>query len=100
MESVLTWLMPLLSDEGAFLSDEVPAAAIVDGRIRPDASTVPGAIREYFGSRGIGCSCRNLSLGVSVIVPRGAGEPFLRLERLEQLLLQNTVVRSELPLTA
>jgi hypothetical protein len=100
MESVLTWLMPMLVEGGAFLSDEVPASALADGRIREEASSVPGAIREYFAARGLGCPARNLTQGVSVLAPRGQGNVFLRLDRLEQLLLQNTCVTEPLRLSA
>ena len=101
MESVLTWLMPQLVEGGAFLSDEVPAGAFSGGSLRGDAASVPGAIRDYFGSRGVSCPGRNLTQGVSVFAPAGAGQPFLRLDRLESLLLQNARNwRTELPLSA
>jgi hypothetical protein len=93
MESVLTWLMPLLTHEGALMSDEVPEGAFAGAHIRADAPSVPGAIRDYFSARGLGCPGRNLTLGVSVFAPRCDGTVFLRLDRLEQLLLQNARIQ-------
>ena len=100
MESVLTWLMPLLAEEGAVLSDEVPASALASGEIRADATSVPGAIRDYFAARGLRCPARNLTHGVSVLAPRGAGDVFMRLDRLERLLLQNSSVEEALSMSA
>lgn len=87
MESVLQWLMPRLHPEGAFFSDEVSATAFVDGHIRPDAVSVPAAIREYFARQGRSVTGRNLSIGVSVLVPDGSGQPFLGYDRVNSLIL-------------
>jgi hypothetical protein len=96
MESVLEWLMPRLHPEGAFFSDEVKAASFDGAYIRPDAVSVPAAIREYFEAQRISLPGRHLQHCVSAFAPRGQGELFLRLDRLQRLLLQSAKSRPDL----
>jgi hypothetical protein len=100
MESVLEWLMPSLHPEGAFFSDEVPASSFDGPSLRPEAVSVPAAIRDYFGARHIPVPGRHLSHTVSAFAPHAQGELFLSLPRVQSLLLQAEVPAPPLRLTA
>jgi len=89
MNSVLKALYPRLDREGVLLSDEVPAAAFDGHRIKPDAASVPGAIRSFAESRRMEHAGANMHLGVSCIYFNTPGQPLLDYKKLTQLLLNS-----------
>ncbi|MCC7416246.1 MAG: class I SAM-dependent methyltransferase [Acidobacteria bacterium] len=94
MDSVLAWLMPRLDPDGAFFSDEVPAASFRGSTIRADATSVPRAIREYFAAQGIPIPGRHLIHNVAAFARDPRGALFLTRDRVEALLLQVSAPRT------